>query len=60
MTSVKITQVRSQIGSTDKQKATLRTLRLGKINRSAEHVLSDVIKGKIAKVSHLVKTEDIK
>lgn len=60
MAQVKITQVRSQIGSTDKQKATLRSLKLGKINSSTERDDSDtVVKGMIAAVSHLVKVEKV-
>ncbi len=60
MAKVKITQVRSQIGATDKQKATLRSLTLGKINSSTERDDSDtVVKGMIAAVSHLVKVEKV-
>ncbi len=60
MAKVKITQVRSQIGSTDKQKATLRSLKLGKINSSTERDDSDtVVKGMIAAVSHMVKVEKV-
>jgi len=60
MAKVKITQVRSQIGSTDKQKATLRSLKLGKINSSTERDDNDtVVKGMIAAVSHLVKVEKV-
>jgi large subunit ribosomal protein L30 len=60
MAKVKITQVRSQIGSTDKQKATLRSLKLGKINSSTEREESDsIVKGMIAAVSHLVKIEKV-
>ncbi|GHT17262.1 50S ribosomal protein L30 [Bacteroidia bacterium] len=59
MGNVKITQVRSHNNSTDKQKATLRALNLGKINRSAECPLTSVTKGQIAAVSHLVKVETL-
>jgi len=59
MAKVKITQVRSQISSTDKQKATLRSLKLGKINRSTEREEDSVVKGMIAAVSHLVKVEKV-
>ena len=59
MAKVKITQVRSQIGSTDKQKATLRSLKLGKINRSTEREENTVVKGMVAAVSHLVKVEKL-
>ena len=59
MAKVKITQVRSQIGSTDKQKATLRSLKLGKINRCTEREENSVVQGMVAAVSHLVKVEKL-
>jgi len=60
MAKVKITQVRSKNGSTERQKATLRSLKLGKINRSTERDGDDtVVKGMIAAVSHLVKVEKL-
>jgi large subunit ribosomal protein L30 len=59
MAVLKITQVRSQIGSTDKQKATLKSLKLGKINRTTEREETSVVKGMIKAVSHLVKVEAV-
>ncbi|MDR2813401.1 MAG: 50S ribosomal protein L30 [Prevotellaceae bacterium] len=60
MAILKITQVRSQIGSTDKQKATLKSLKLGKINRSTEREENPMLRGMIKAVSHLVKVEEVK
>ncbi|MDR1226491.1 MAG: 50S ribosomal protein L30 [Prevotellaceae bacterium] len=60
MAKVKITQVRSQIGSTDKQKATLRSLKLGKVNSSTVREKSPVLDGQIAALSHLIKVEEVK
>jgi large subunit ribosomal protein L30 len=60
MAVLKITQVRSQIGSNDKQKATLKSLKLGKINRATEREESPVLRGMIKAVSHLVKVEEVK
>jgi len=57
---VKITQVRSSIRRTDRQKDTLTGLGLHKIGQSREHVLTPQIAGMIDKVSFLVKVEDIK
>ena len=37
MAKVKITQVKSQIGQSERHRGTLRALGLGKIGRSAEH-----------------------
>jgi large subunit ribosomal protein L30 len=55
---VKITQVRSQIGQSERHRGTLRALGLGKIGRSAEHRESPQLAGMLRKVRHLVKVED--
>jgi len=58
MSKVKITQVRSQIGQSERHRGTLRALGLGKIGRSAEHEESPVLAGMVRKIRHLVKVED--
>jgi large subunit ribosomal protein L30 len=58
MPKVKITQVRSQIGQTQRHRGTLRALGLGKIGRTAEHEDGPVLAGMLRKVRHLVKVED--
>jgi large subunit ribosomal protein L30 len=58
MAKVRITQIRSQIGQTEKHRGTLRALGLGKIGRTAEHDESPVIAGMLRKVRHLVKVEE--
>jgi large subunit ribosomal protein L30 len=55
---IKITQVRSQIGQTERHRGTLRALGLGKIGRSAEHRESPQLAGMLRKVRHLVRVED--
>ena len=55
---VRITQVRSQIGQTQRHRGTLRALGLGKIGRSAEHPESSQVAGMLRKVRHLVQVED--
>ena len=60
MAKVKVTQVRSQIGQTQRHRGTLRALGLGKIGRSAEHEEGPVLAGMLRKVRHLVKVEDAK
>ena len=55
---VKITQVRSQIGQTERHRGTLRALGLGRIGRSAEHQESPQLAGMLRKVRHLVKVDD--
>ena len=57
-TKVKITQIRSQIGQSERHRGTLRALGLGKIGRSAEHQESPQLAGMLRKVRHLVKVED--
>ena len=57
MPKVKVTQVRSQIGQSEKHRRTLRALGLGKIGRSREHTESRELAGMLRKVRHLVKIE---
>ena len=59
-TKVKITQVRSQIGQTERHRGTLRALGLGKIGRTAEHDESPKLAGMIRKVRHLIRVEETK
>jgi large subunit ribosomal protein L30 len=58
MTKVRITQVRSQIGQSEKHRGTLRALGLGRIGRSAEHQEGPVLTGMLRKVRHLVRVEE--
>ena len=60
MAKLKITQVRSQIGTTAQQRKNLAALGLRKINQSVEHEDSVIIKGMIERVKHLVKVEEVK
>jgi large subunit ribosomal protein L30 len=57
MAKVKITQVKSQIGQSERHRGTLRALGLGKIGRTAEHDETPVLAGMLRKVNHLVKVE---
>ena len=58
MAKIKITQVKSNIGSTDRQKRTLEALGLSKINATVEHEATPQILGMVAKVQHLVSVEE--
>jgi large subunit ribosomal protein L30 len=58
MTKVLVTQVRSQIGQSQRHRGTLRALGLGKIGRSAEHEESPQLAGMLRKVAHLVRVEE--
>ena len=60
MAKLKITQIKSRIGSSALQKRNLDALGLRKINQTVEHDDSAIILGKIAKVKHLVKIEEVK
>ena len=58
MAKVRVTQVRSQIGQTEKHRGTLRALGLGKIGKSAEHDDGPVLAGMLRKVRHLIEVEN--
>ena len=58
MSTVKITQVRSQIGQSERHRGTLRALGLGKIGNTAEHAESPQLAGMLRKVRHLVEIDD--
>ncbi len=59
MGKVRITQVRSIIDQTKRQKATMEALGLGKISKSIEHELNPQLEGMIKKVQHLIKVEEL-
>lgn len=59
MAKIKITQVRSKIGSDKTQKATLIALGIKKLNRSVEHEVTPQIMGMVNKVKHLVIVEEV-
>ena len=59
MAKVTVTQVKSQIGQSERHRGTLRALGLGKIGRSVEHEESPVLAGMLRKVRHLVKVESV-
>lgn len=55
---LKITQVRSYIGRPEKQRRVLRSLGLGRMNRSVFLADTPEVRGMINKVPHLVSVED--
>ena len=57
MSSVKITQIRSTIGQSDRHLGTLRALGLGRIGRSAEQTDSPQLRGMLRQVAHLVRVD---
>jgi large subunit ribosomal protein L30 len=56
---LKITLVKSPIGYDKRQKGTVRALGLKRLNSSVEHEDVATIRGMVAKVSHLVKVEEV-
>ena len=57
MAKVRITQVRSQIGQSERHRGTLRALGLGKIGRTVERPESPEVAGMLRMVRHLVRVE---
>jgi large subunit ribosomal protein L30 len=59
MAELKVTQIKSSIGSKPKHKGTLRALGLGRIGKT--HTLPDrpEIRGMIARVPHLITVEEL-
>jgi large subunit ribosomal protein L30 len=59
MASLRITQVKSEIGGTRNQRETLKTLGLRKINASTVREDTQQIRGMIRTVAHLVTVEEV-
>ena len=60
MAKLIITQVKSSIGSTKRQKAILEALGLKKLNKPKEHEATPQIIGMVNKMRHLLSVEEIK
>lgn len=56
---LKITLIKSTIGSKPKQRATVEALGLKKLNKTVEQQDNEAIRGMIAKIQHMVKVEEI-
>ena len=59
MKKIKITQVKSAIDRSERQKLTLKALGLNKLHASREAEATPQILGMIRKVDHLVKVEEL-
>jgi len=59
MARLRVTQVRSAIGTKPKTRGTLRALGLRRIGRTVEHEDRPEIRGMLARVPHLVTVEEI-
>ncbi|MBT3382187.1 MAG: 50S ribosomal protein L30 [Prolixibacteraceae bacterium] len=60
MAKVIVTQVKSSIGSTKRQKATLEALGLKKLNKPKEHEATPQIIGMVNKMRYLLSVEEVK
>ena len=58
MADLRITQVRSTIGTKPKQRGTIRALGLGRIGRTVLKPDSPEVRGMISRVPHLVTVEE--
>jgi large subunit ribosomal protein L30 len=59
MGKIKVTQVKSAIKRTARQKRTLEALGIRKLHQTIEVEATPQIRGMVAKVSHLVKVEEV-
>ncbi|MBN1407213.1 MAG: 50S ribosomal protein L30 [Calditrichaceae bacterium] len=59
MKEIKITQIKSAIGSPKVQKRTVLALGIKKLNQSKVHKATPQILGMVNKVRHLVKVEEV-
>jgi large subunit ribosomal protein L30 len=55
---LRITLVKSPIGYTQRQKDTVRALGLRRMNQTVEHQDTPVVRGMVAKISHLLQVEE--
>lgn len=60
MAKIRITQVKSVIGSTKRQKAIMEALGLKKMNQTVEHDTTPQIMGMVNKMRHLISVEEVK
>ena len=56
--ALRVTLIKSPIGYTVDQKATVRALGLRRMNQTVEHKDSPAIRGMLNKISHLIKIEE--
>jgi large subunit ribosomal protein L30 len=56
--TVRVTLVKSPIGYSKDQKATVRALGLRRMNQSVEHTDNPAIRGMLNKVIHLIRIEE--
>jgi large subunit ribosomal protein L30 len=57
MRKVKLKQIKSIIGASQRQKNTIKALGLGKINKQVEHEATPQVIGMVNKVNHLITVD---
>jgi len=57
VSTVRLTQIRSQIGQSRSHRGTLRALGLGRIGRTVEQADSPQLRGMLRQVAHLVRVD---
>lgn len=57
---LKITQIKSEIGRTENQRRTLRSLGIRKLRQTVIHKDTPQIRGMINSISHLLEVEEFK
>jgi len=60
MAKIKVTLVKSSIGSNKRQKATLAALGIRKMNQTVEHEVTPQVLGMVNKMRHLLVVEEVK
>ena len=58
MTKIRVTQIRSKVGQSEKHRGTPRALGLGRIGKTNELEATPESAGMLRKVAHLVRVED--
>lgn len=56
--ALRVTLVKSPIGYTKDQKATVRALGLRRMNQTVEHVDTPALRGMLNKIGHLIKVQE--
>ena len=59
MKKIKVTQIRSVIDRSERQKKTMKALGLRKMNASVEVIATPQILGMVTKVNHLIRVEEL-
>ncbi|HEV8081124.1 MAG TPA: 50S ribosomal protein L30 [Chitinophagaceae bacterium] len=59
MAKIKVTQIKSGIDRSERQKLTLQALGLNRLNATKEVEATPQILGMVKKVSHLIKVEEL-